>query len=100
MLHSHAHSFSIIYGCFVLQGQSTELQETQYGPRRLKYLLPGPFERSFADPCSHPSALFSAAEYPLHFPALMPLFMPLFIVLLTTSKCQNTAYVLRLNSDV
>lgn len=67
MLHSDAHSFTIIYGCFVLQGQSTKLRQTQYGPQRLKYLLFGPFERSFADPWSHPSAFFSAAECPLHF---------------------------------
>lgn len=64
MLHSQAPSFAIIYGCCVLQRQSTELQQTRYGPHRLKYLLSGPLQKSFADPCSCPSAFFAASEYP------------------------------------
>lgn len=78
MSHSHAHSFSIIYGCFVLQRQSAELPQTQYGPHRLKYLLSGPFQESSADPCSCPSAFFSASESPLCFPAPMPFLTLLF----------------------
>lgn len=65
---------------------------------RLKYLLSGPFERSFADPCS--PHLYSSLLP--NTPALSCLHalvgVTLFIVPLTISVCQNTAHVLRPSS--
>lgn len=100
MLHSQAPSFAIIYGCCALQRQSTELQQTRCGPHRLKYLLSGPLQKSFADPCSYPICILCGFWIP---PCVFLLSCPCshccFIVLLTVSICQNTIDILRPNSD-
>lgn len=46
---SHAHSFIYIQGCFHITRAGEWLQQTPHGLQTLKYLLPDPLQKKFAD---------------------------------------------------